>query len=150
MLQFVISVTICNTRGVGNGSAGTSDCSKFSVNYMSTLIGLLKRRNPATLLRDKVAAVAIKPATSRTGRASLSRMRLQVGVCHSLLRGVGSPALPSVSRTVAPAGRDQDNPPASTNDTAAFAVNSIRQWWLTVGRARYPNASRMTIASIAV
>jgi hypothetical protein len=24
------------------------------------------------------------------------------------------------------------------HDTAAFAVNSIRQWWLTVGRARYP------------
>jgi Sigma-70, region 4 len=87
MLQFVICVTVCNTRGVGNGSAGTSDCSKFSVNYMSTLIGLLKGRNPTTLLRDKVAAVAIQPATSRTGRASLSRMRLQVGVCHPLLRG---------------------------------------------------------------
>src|SRR6266446_4841287 len=110
MLQFVICVTVCNTRGVGKGSAGTSDCSKFSVNYMSTLIGLLKRRNPATLLRDKGAAVAIKPATSRTGRASLSRMRLQVGVCHPLLRGVGSPALLSVSRTVAPAGRDRGDP----------------------------------------
>src|SRR6266850_6994739 len=104
MLQFVIYVTVCNTMAVGNGSAGTSDCSKFSVNYMSTLTGLLKRRNPAILLRDKVAAVAIKPATSRTGRASLSKMRLQVGVCRPVLRGVGSPALPSVSRTVAPAG----------------------------------------------
>ena len=25
------------------------------------------------------------------------------------------------------------------HDTAAFAVNSIGQWWLTVGRARYPD-----------
>ena len=24
------------------------------------------------------------------------------------------------------------------HDTAAFAVNSIRQWWLNLGRARYP------------
>src|SRR5467141_747589 len=104
MLQFVISVTVCNTRGVGNGSAGTSDCSKFSVNYMSTLIGLLKRRNPAILLHDKVAAVAIKPATSRTGRASLPKMRLQVGVCRPVLRGVGSPALPLVSSECATRG----------------------------------------------
>jgi hypothetical protein len=28
------------------------------------------------------------------------------------------------------------------HDTAAFAVNSLRQWWQTVGRARYPEASR--------
>ena len=28
------------------------------------------------------------------------------------------------------------------HDTAAFAVNSIRQWWRTVGRARYPEATR--------
>ena len=27
------------------------------------------------------------------------------------------------------------------HDTAAFAVNSIRQWWLNLGRARYPNAT---------
>src|SRR5207249_6033085 len=27
------------------------------------------------------------------------------------------------------------------HDTAAFAVNSIRQWWRTVGRARYPEAT---------
>src|ERR1700747_1738368 len=29
------------------------------------------------------------------------------------------------------------------HDTAAFAVNSIRQWWQAVGRARYPHASRL-------
>jgi hypothetical protein len=29
------------------------------------------------------------------------------------------------------------------HDTAAFAVNSIRQWWRTVGRARYPEATRL-------
>ena len=33
------------------------------------------------------------------------------------------------------------------HDTAAFAVNSIRQWWLTVGRARYPQASRLLITA---
>ena len=33
------------------------------------------------------------------------------------------------------------------HDTAAFAVNSIRQWWQAVGRARYPNASRLLITS---
>ena len=26
----------------------------------------------------------------------------------------------------------------------AFAVNSIRQWWLNLGRARYPDASLTT------
>jgi hypothetical protein len=31
------------------------------------------------------------------------------------------------------------------HDTAAFAVNSIRQWWLKVGRARYPDARRLLI-----
>jgi hypothetical protein len=31
------------------------------------------------------------------------------------------------------------------HDTAAFAVNSIRQWWLNVGRARYPDATRLLI-----
>ena len=31
------------------------------------------------------------------------------------------------------------------HDTAAFAVNSIRQWWLNLGRARYPNATRLLI-----
>jgi hypothetical protein len=31
------------------------------------------------------------------------------------------------------------------HDTAAFAVNSIRQWWQAVGRIRYPNATRLLI-----
>src|SRR5437016_5820792 len=31
------------------------------------------------------------------------------------------------------------------HDTAAFAVNSIRQWWQAVGRARYPEATRLLI-----
>jgi DDE family transposase len=33
------------------------------------------------------------------------------------------------------------------HDTAAFAVNSIRQWWLTVGRARHPEATRLLITA---
>ena len=33
------------------------------------------------------------------------------------------------------------------HDTAAFAVNSIRQWWLKLGRARYPDASRRLITA---
>jgi hypothetical protein len=33
------------------------------------------------------------------------------------------------------------------HDTAAFAVNSIRQWWLAVGRARYPEATRLMITA---
>jgi hypothetical protein len=33
------------------------------------------------------------------------------------------------------------------HDTAAFAVNSIRQWWQAVGRARYPKASRLLITA---
>jgi hypothetical protein len=33
------------------------------------------------------------------------------------------------------------------HDTAAFAVNSIRQWWLSVGRARYPQATRLLITA---
>src|SRR6516164_9156721 len=33
------------------------------------------------------------------------------------------------------------------HDTAAFAVDSIRQWWQAVGRARYPNASRLLITA---
>jgi hypothetical protein len=33
------------------------------------------------------------------------------------------------------------------HDTAAFAVNSIRQWWLAVGRARYPQATRLMITA---
>jgi hypothetical protein len=33
------------------------------------------------------------------------------------------------------------------HDTAAFAVNSIRQWWRNLGRARYPEASRLLITA---
>jgi len=33
------------------------------------------------------------------------------------------------------------------HDTAAFAVNSIRQWWRSVGRARYPEATRLLITA---
>ena len=33
------------------------------------------------------------------------------------------------------------------HDTAAFAVNSIRQWWQAVGRAGYPNATRLLITA---
>jgi transposase len=33
------------------------------------------------------------------------------------------------------------------HDTAAFAVNSIRQWWLNVGRTRYPDATRLLITA---
>ena len=33
------------------------------------------------------------------------------------------------------------------HDTAAFAVNSIRHWWHDVGRARYPNATRLLITA---
>ena len=33
------------------------------------------------------------------------------------------------------------------HDTAAFAVNSIRQSWLNLGRARYPNATRLLITA---
>jgi hypothetical protein len=33
------------------------------------------------------------------------------------------------------------------HDTAAFAVNSIRQWWQALGRARYPDATRLLITA---
>jgi Rhodopirellula transposase DDE domain len=33
------------------------------------------------------------------------------------------------------------------HDTAAFAVNSIRHWWQAVGRARYPDATRLLITA---
>jgi len=33
------------------------------------------------------------------------------------------------------------------HDTAAFAVNSIRQWRLNLGRARYPNATRLLLTA---
>ncbi len=34
-----------------------------------------------------------------------------------------------------------------TNDTSAFAVNSIRAWWQHLGRKRYPNATTLTITA---
>jgi Rhodopirellula transposase DDE domain len=33
------------------------------------------------------------------------------------------------------------------HDTAAFAVNSIRRWWSTLGRTRYPNATRLMVTA---
>jgi hypothetical protein len=33
------------------------------------------------------------------------------------------------------------------HDTAAFAVNSIRRWWQTLGRARYPDATRLLVTA---
>jgi Rhodopirellula transposase DDE domain len=35
------------------------------------------------------------------------------------------------------------------HDTAAFAVQTIRRWWQELGRARYPNATRLTITADA-
>ncbi len=34
-----------------------------------------------------------------------------------------------------------------TNDTSRFAVNSIRAWWAHLGKARYPNATTLTITA---
>lgn len=33
------------------------------------------------------------------------------------------------------------------HDTAAFAVNAIRSWWMAMGRLRYPNAHTLTITA---
>ena len=33
------------------------------------------------------------------------------------------------------------------HDTASFAVNAIRRWWLLMGHARYPNAKSLTITA---
>jgi hypothetical protein len=33
------------------------------------------------------------------------------------------------------------------HDTGAFAVNAIRSWWMQMGRARYPNATRLLITA---
>jgi hypothetical protein len=33
------------------------------------------------------------------------------------------------------------------HDTAAFAVESIRRWWLALGKARYPDATRLLITA---
>ena len=35
----------------------------------------------------------------------------------------------------------------TSHDTAAFAVNTIRTWWNTVGRAAYPDATRLMITA---
>ncbi len=35
------------------------------------------------------------------------------------------------------------------HDTAAFAVETIRRWWTTMGRARYPNATRLLVTADA-
>ena len=34
-----------------------------------------------------------------------------------------------------------------SNDTAAFAVQTIRRWWQEVGQKRYPSATRLTITA---
>jgi hypothetical protein len=34
-----------------------------------------------------------------------------------------------------------------SNDTSAFAVSSIRAWWMHLGRQRYPNATILTITA---
>ena len=34
-----------------------------------------------------------------------------------------------------------------TNDTSAFAVSSIRAWWMHLGQQRYPNATTLTITA---
>jgi hypothetical protein len=33
------------------------------------------------------------------------------------------------------------------NDTAAFAVQTIRRWWQKIGQSRYPDATRLTITA---
>jgi hypothetical protein len=33
------------------------------------------------------------------------------------------------------------------HDTAAVAVNSIRQWWRNLGLVRYPNSNRLLITA---
>jgi transposase len=35
------------------------------------------------------------------------------------------------------------------HDTAAFAVETIRRWWATMGRARYPNATSLLVTADA-
>jgi hypothetical protein len=37
----------------------------------------------------------------------------------------------------------------SDHDTAAFAVNAIRRWWLTMGKERYANSRRLMITADA-
>ena len=33
------------------------------------------------------------------------------------------------------------------HDTAAFAINAIRSWWMQMGRERYPHATRLVITA---
>jgi hypothetical protein len=33
------------------------------------------------------------------------------------------------------------------HDTASFAVNAIRRWWLEMGRTRYPDAKALLITA---
>lgn len=33
------------------------------------------------------------------------------------------------------------------HDTPVFAVNAVRDWWATMGRARYPAATRLLVAA---
>ncbi len=44
-------------------------------------------------------------------------------------------------------GVDHDTAAPCSLPGAGFAVNSIRQWWLNLGRARYPNATRLLITA---
>jgi len=34
-----------------------------------------------------------------------------------------------------------------SSDTSAFATESIRRWWLTMGKESYPNATRLLITA---
>ena len=44
-------------------------------------------------------------------------------------------------------GVDHDTAAPCSLPGAGFAVNSIRQWWRNLGRARYPNATRLLITA---
>jgi hypothetical protein len=44
-------------------------------------------------------------------------------------------------------GVDHDTAAPCSLPGASFAVNSIRQWWQAVGRARYPKATRLLITA---
>src|SRR5204863_5823737 len=44
-------------------------------------------------------------------------------------------------------GVDHDTAAPCSLPGAGFAVNSIRQWWLNLGRARYPDATRLLITA---
>jgi hypothetical protein len=44
-------------------------------------------------------------------------------------------------------GVDHDTAAPRSVPGASFAVNSIRQWWQAVGRARYPDATRLLITA---